>query len=65
MLRELENSLWVAKALKSRGEVLAKAPTGDRTAAEADWQEALGIFRGLGAPEAAQVEALLRPAFSS
>jgi tetratricopeptide (TPR) repeat protein len=61
LLRELENSLWVAKALKSRGELLMKAPSGNGKVAITDWQEALDIFRGLGAPEAAQVEELLRP----
>jgi tetratricopeptide (TPR) repeat protein len=59
LLRRLDNSLWVAKALKSRGEVLAKVRAGHRESPEADWREALEIFRQLGAPEAEQVENLL------
>jgi tetratricopeptide (TPR) repeat protein len=51
---ELRERLWEAKALSSRGRVLADR--GQRPDAEADWREALTIFTALATSEAAQVQ---------
>ena len=51
---ELRERLWEAKALSSRGRVLAD--NGKRADAEADWREAHTIFTDLATAEAAQVQ---------
>ncbi|MGH3731087.1 MAG: BTAD domain-containing putative transcriptional regulator, partial [Micromonosporaceae bacterium] len=55
--RERPVPLWEARILTELGESLAA--TGDPDAAASRWREALRIFQGINAPEAAKVAALL------
>jgi DNA-binding SARP family transcriptional activator len=57
--REFGLPLKEARTLASIGTLLASR--GDRAAAETAWRQALTIFRRLDAPEADQVQMLLRP----
>jgi tetratricopeptide (TPR) repeat protein len=59
VFRQLRLPLEEARTLKSIGTLLASR--GDHPAAEAAWRQALIIFRDLKVPEAAQVQAWLRP----
>lgn len=57
VLREIGDQLGLAKALEAAG--LALAAKGERTSAAASWNEALAIFRNLGASESMKVHAWL------
>jgi tetratricopeptide (TPR) repeat protein len=57
LLREVGDQLGLAKALEGAG--LALAAKGDGRLAAARWNEALAIFRDLGAPESMKVHARL------
>ncbi|MGH8904182.1 MAG: AfsR/SARP family transcriptional regulator [Egibacteraceae bacterium] len=58
ILQELREGLWEARTLVRRGHILGLITDGD--GARAAWREALEIFQAVGAPEAVEVEALLK-----